>query len=353
MRIAALAALAALAVLVVASFAARADEFMPELRLPPDPKPASLAPVFSGTKEEWPRRRAELHARWAAILGPLPGERMPLKPHELSRETLDGYTRVLVRYQTDADSTNDAYVLIPGDGKPKRPGMVVLHPTTSRTINDPVGISGREAVHNALHLVTRGYVCVVPRNYLWTFPGKDYKGAAEAVLAREPWRTGMAKMTWDAMRATDLLLELPGLNVDPDRVGSIGHSLGGKDVLYHAAFDERIKAAVSCEGGVSVSFSNWDAPWYLGRQVKSPAFSGHDHQELIALVAPRGLLVIGGGSADGARSWPYIEANLPLWKLFDATDHLGLLRHTHGHDFPPPGDDRGRVYGWLDHWLKP
>ena len=39
----------------------------------------------------------------------------------------------------------------------------------------------------------------------------------------------MAKMTWDAIRATDLLLTGP--EVDPARIGSIGHSLGGKEVL--------------------------------------------------------------------------------------------------------------------------
>ena len=351
MRILAVALLIVLGAAVGPS--ARADEFMPELRRAPEPKPASLTAVFLGPKEDWPKHRAQLRETWARIIGPFPSERVPLRPQELSRETLDGFTRILVRYQTDADSTNDAYVLVPSDGKPTHPGMVVLHPTTPRTINDPVGMSGREAVHNALHLVKRGYVCIVPRNYLWTFKGKNYERAAEAILARKPWKTGMAKMTWDAIRATDLLLELPGVNVDPQRIGSIGHSLGGKEVLYHAAFDERIKAAVSCEGGVSVRFSNWDASWYLGPQVKSPNFGGHDHHELIALIAPRALLVIGGESADGAKSWPYIEANLGVWNLSGAADRLGLLRHTYGHDFPPPGDDRDRAYRWLDHWLQP
>ena len=73
---------------------------------------------------------------------------------------------------------------------------------------------------------------------------------------------------------------------------------------------------------------------------------------MIALIAPRALLVIGGGSADGAKSWPYIEANLGLWTSLDAAEGLGLLVHKHGHDFPPPGEERERVYRWLDHWLK-
>ncbi len=174
------------------------------------------------------------------------------------------------------------------------------------------------------------------------------------VLATKPWKTGMAKMTWDAIRATDVLLERP--EVDPARLCSIGHSLGGKEVLYHAAFDERVKAAVSCEGGVGVTFSTWDADWYLGKQVKKPEWqaAGRDHHELMALIAPRALLVLGGDGkdgADGAKSWPYVEATLPLWKLLGAEQRLGLMRHGRGHDFLPPGEQRERVYRWLDHWV--
>jgi pimeloyl-ACP methyl ester carboxylesterase len=139
--------------------------------------------------------------------------------------------------------------------------------------------------------------------------------------------------------------------VDGKRLGSIGHSLGGKEALYHAAFDERIRAAVSCEGGVGLSFSNWDADWYLGKQIRAAEFK-HDQHEVIALIAPRAFLLIGGGSADGAQSWPYIEANLPVWRLYGAEERIGLLRHEQGHDFPAPGPVREQVYAWLDHWLE-
>ena len=48
------------------------------------------------------------------------------------------------------------------------------------------------------------------------------------------------------------------------RMGAVGHSLGAKETLYLAAFDERVKATVSSEGGIGTKFSNWDAAWYLG-----------------------------------------------------------------------------------------
>jgi pimeloyl-ACP methyl ester carboxylesterase len=159
------------------------------------------------------------------------------------------------------------------------------------------------------------------------------------------WRTGMARMVFDAVRATDVLLERP--EVDPDRVGTIGHSLGGKEALYHAAFDERIRAAISCEGGVGLRLSNWDDDHYLGKQINAPSFA-RDNHEVMSLVAPRALLVIGGESADGAQSWPFVEACLPVWRLYGAEDRLGLLRHADGHNFPPPGPNRELVWRWLD-----
>jgi dienelactone hydrolase len=296
--------------------------------------------------------KAELEREWREILGPFP-EPVPLRPEVLSTEELPDHTRLLLRYHTEADATAEAYLVIPKPARARMPGMVVLHQTSQTTMRDPVGLDGREPMHMALHLVRRGYVCIAPRNFLWNDPVKGYQRITEELLASGRWKTGMAKMEWDAIRATDLLAERP--EVDPKRIGAIGHSLGGKEALYHAAFDSRIAAAVSCEGGIGISFSNWDADWYLGKQVHAPGFA-HDHHEVLALVAPRPFLLIGGGppnGADGAQSWPYIEANLPRWREAGAEERLGLLLFPGGHDFPGPGPVREKVYGWLDHWLKP
>ena len=93
----------------------------------------------------------------------------------------------------------------------------------------------------------------------------------------------MGKMLWDAQRALDLLAAWPG--VDAARLGVIGHSLGAKQTLYVAAFDERVQAAVFSEGGIGIRMCNWNAPWYLGEAVDQPEFT-HDHAELLRLIAP-------------------------------------------------------------------
>jgi hypothetical protein len=156
----------------------------------------------------------------------------------------------------------------------------------------------------------------------------------------------MGKMLYDAVRAVDLLTTVP--EVDSARLGAIGHSLGGKEVLYLAAFDMRIRAAVSSEGGIGLTYSNWNAGWYLGEGIGRPGFP-LDHGQVLALVAPRAFLLIGGDSADGRRSWPYIEANLPVWRLAGRPEGLGLFVHGGGHAYPPEAE--GVADRWLDHFL--
>src|SRR5262249_52647172 len=139
---------------------------------------------------------------------------------------------------------------------------------------------------------------------------------------------GMAKMLFDAQRALDLLTSLP--QVDPARLGACGHSLGAKETLYLAAFDDRVKASVFSEGGIGTSFSNWEAPWYLGTKD-----FGRDHHELLAMIAPRAFLLIAGEQADGARSWPYVASALEVYRLYGTPCRIGLFNHAQGHEKIP------------------
>jgi hypothetical protein len=116
-------------------------------------------------------------------------------------------------------------------------------------------------------------------------------------------------------------------------------------VLYLAALDERVQVAVSSEGGIGTSFSNWNDPWYLGDAIRHPDFH-REHHELLALVAPRAFLLLGGDSADGERSWPFIEAALPVWRLYGTASRVGLVNHRKGHSVPVEAERR--IYEWFE-----
>jgi pimeloyl-ACP methyl ester carboxylesterase len=231
--------------------------------------------------------------------------------------------------------------------------VVVFHPTVDKSIREPAGLEGLPERWFALELARRGCVAFCPRNFLWPQTDKLMADAETKRFAeRHPDSKGMAKMLLDGRVALDILAGLP--EVDAERLGAIGHSLGAKEALYLAALDDRVRAAVSCEGGIGTRFSNWEAPWYLGPGIKEPAFQ-HEHHELLALVAPRPFLLVGGDSADGARSWPFIAAALPVYGLYGGNapaaqrPRIGLLNHHAGHAVTPEGAER--MIQWLTTYL--
>ena len=77
------------------------------------------------------------------------------------------------------------------------------------------------------------------------------------------------KGIWNHMRAVDLLQSLP--EVDGTRIGCIGHSLGGHNSLFVAAFDPRLKVIVTSCGFNSFAkyrkgdLTGWSHKGYMPR----------------------------------------------------------------------------------------
>ena len=305
------------------------------------------------TREGWERQRKKISDEWRKFLGPMPEPRPAVKLEVLKMEQLDTVTRQLVRYEGEPGLFVEGYLLTPtaaNNYRKKRAGIVGLHQTTNASIDEIAGVSGPEPMHIGLKLAKRGFIVFCPRCYLWQSV-KDYNEAVAQHRERHPTSLGMAKMLYDAMCGVDVLASLP--DVDANRIGAVGHSLGAKEALYLAAFDERIKAAVASEGGTAFRSTNWDAPWYLGPAIRDENFPLNHHQ-LLAFIAPRPFLILGGesggGAADGDRSWPLLEAALPVWKLYGEPTRLGLLNHHKGHSIPEPVFER--TAEWLETYLR-
>jgi dienelactone hydrolase len=311
------------------------------------------------TRESWEGKRKQVRGEWLKFLGPMPEPRPAVKLEVLKSEFVGSdqvtarITRQLVRYEGEPGLFVEGYLLKPvvnhNETLP-RPGIVALHQTTKASIDEVAGVSGPESMQIGLKLAQRGFVVFCPRCFLWQSV-TDYNEAVAKHRERHPQSLGMAKMLYDAMRGVDVLESLP--DVDKKRIGAVGHSLGAKETLYLAAFDERIKAAVASEGGTGFRSTNWDAPWYLGPAIRDANFPLNHHQ-LLALIAPRPFLILAGetglGSVDGDRSWPLIEAALPVWQLYGKSPRLGLFNHHQGHSIPPLAFER--IAEWLETYLR-
>jgi hypothetical protein len=339
---------------------AEADLLAPLQVAPPGFTAAALPAIgfpAGSPPADWPAwlvARQRVRDAWLALLGPWSVGAVDDSFVVVREEAAAGHRRRLISYRTEPDESVEAWLLEP-DPRPAGtlPGVVVFHPTVAESIDEVAGIAGRPDRATGVELVQRGHVVLAPRNCLWnTTPDHrlDTAGSVRRVAARHPGATGMRKMLHDASRAVDILAAVPG--VDAARVGAVGHSLGAKEVLYLAAFDERVRASVFSEGGIGVGFSNWHDPWYLGPQVQAAGF-GHDHHELLALVAPRAFLLLAGeagpGAADGDRSWPHVARALEVARLERPVPRLGLFNHRQGHSLPPVARDL--FARWLETFL--
>ena len=95
---------------------------------------------------------------------------------------------------------------------------------------------------------------------------------------------------WDGMRSIDYLLTR--MEVDPERIGCVGHSGGGTLTKFIAVADERVRCAVILEGGTA---NQWPTKRIgiadIEQNLFPAALNGVDNVDLHAAIAPRPLLV--------------------------------------------------------------
>jgi dienelactone hydrolase len=306
------------------------------------------------TPADWQVRRAHILAHVQRVMGALPqGERrVPLDLLVVSNEEQPAYTRRKISFAAEPGDRVTAWVLLPKGRAGKRPGVLCLHQTTQIGKDEPAGLGGKPNLHYAKELAERGYVAIVP----------DYPKFGESQT--DPYALGYASATmkgiWNHMRAIDVLTSLD--EVDPDRVGVIGHSLGGHNAIFVALFDERIKAVVSSCGFNAFThyyggdIAGWSHKGYMPR-LKSEcgldlARVPFDFPELIGALAPRALFVNAplhdaNFEVEGVRLC--VESARPVYRLWNAEDRLVAEYPDAEHDFP--SDVRLRAYAFLDRLL--
>jgi hypothetical protein len=152
-------------------------------------------------------------------------------------------------------------------------------------------------------------------------------------LQHENWSL-MGERVWDALVTLDYLCSRPEVN--KEKIGTAGLSLGGESVMYVVAMDERIKIADS---------SGWLNTVANMKQGHCPCwnFNGleenFDFSDIFSLVAPRPLITEigklerapGGFPVEVAQ--PAFEEIKKAYKVFGAEDKCLLDIHEGGHVF--------------------
>lgn len=351
--------------LSAAALQTRASDERATARVPDYPDHARLMVVRDDSGNErpvetvadWDVRRGHVLAHLQDVMGELPGpERLaPLDWKILETIKEDGFTRHKIDFQSEPGDRVPAWLAIPdGDPVAKRPAMLCLHQTVAIGKDEPIGLGQKPELWYARELAQRGYVTISP----------DYPNFGE--YQRDVYKMGYAsasmKAIWNNKRAVDLLASLP--EVDPDRIGVIGHSLGGHNAIFTALFEPRLKVVVSSCGFNAFPFymkgdiAGWSHKGYMPRlkdrynlDLKRVPF---DFPELIASLAPRPFFTNSplhddNFDVEGARAC--ITAARLVYALYGAESNLKAVYPDAGHAFVD--EARMRAYKFLDDWLKP
>ena len=314
----------------------------------------ALRPVAS--VDDWQRRRAHIVANMERVMGPFPdaARRVPLDVEVVDEKDFSKYVRRTISYAAEPGDRVPAYLLVPKELEGKAPAVLCLHPTYVGGKDMVVGLGDKPNRDYAGELAERGYVTLAP-DYI-TFG--DYTEVDPYALG---YASGTMKGIWNHVRAVDLLESLE--EVDGDRIGCIGHSLGGHNTLFLGIFDDRVKAMVtSCGFNAFPKYyqgdlTGWTSDRYMPRIRtqfdKDPAKMPFDFTEILAALAPRPVFIgapLHDANFEVSGVYDCLEAARPVYALFDAVDRLVAEHPDCAHDFPP--EVRERAYAFLDQILK-
>jgi dienelactone hydrolase len=261
-----------------------------------------------------------------------------------------------------------AWLLCPKAPKPLGgwPGILAIHQHAGQYYlgkSEPAGLSANRMYHYGLELCRRGYVVLCPDHlcfedrrppeYVRVEGGHLQDQGYERFEFTKRILYGsclQTKYLHDLVCALDLLAGLPEVN--PQRLGAIGHSLGGQEALWLTWYDTRVKAAVSSCGFSLIRTILRDGINHNLAMYVPGLLEVCDMDALVADIAPRAFLLTAGEEdpifpIDGVREIAqkaqaaYAQAGVP--------DRFQAILFPAGHSFPD--EIKARAYAFLDRWL--
>jgi hypothetical protein len=310
-------------------------------------------PVTSIT--DWQIRREHLKANMHTVMGPFVNadQRPPFDTEVLEEIDFPTYTRKKITFAVEDKHRLSVFLLVPKNLTAPAPAMVCPHPTYKHGKNMVVGLGNKPNRNYAEELAQRGYVTIAP----------DYPtfGEEAANVYALGYQSATAKGIWNHMRCVDFLQSLP--EVSDDRIGAIGHSLGGHNTLFLGLFDKRVKVMVTSCGFnrftkyMEGNLTGWSHDGYMPR-IKSvynvnPARMPFDFTEILGALAPRPVYInapVDDDNFEVTGVYDCVNAARPIYELYDAAEKLKAVHPTCGHDFP--ADIREEAYAFIDAALQ-
>jgi len=329
---------------------------------------ADLTPAFvaPASKAAWELERPQIRAQLWQLLGKLPPRPRAPRVQVLSREDRGDYTVEKFQFDNGAGATVPGYLLLPKGISGRAPAILFCH------WHGGEYEIGKEELFQARHmpeppgpaLARRGYVvlaidayCFGERNGCGP-DGPSEKGAdGEASACKfNLWkgRTLWGMIIRDDLMALDYLASRP--EVDAERIGVMGMSMGATRAWWLMALDDRLKTGVPIccltryQNLIERGFLSAHSFYYF-----VPGMLNHfDTEAIVALIAPRPVLFLDGDSdktspVDGIHA---IEAAVrPVYGLYGQEKNFESVVYAgQGHLYTPQMWQK--TLDWLDAQLK-
>ena len=275
---------------------------------------AELAPPFvvPASKEAWEVKRQEVRIELWKLLGRLPPRPKTPEVEILSREDYGEYVVEKFQFDNEAGAIVPGYLLVPKNASAKLPAILYCH------WHGGDYDVGKEELFQARHtpeqpgpaFARRGYVVLaIDASGFGERNGQGPDGPAEKNYTAEEtaskfnlWvgRTFWGMLLRDDLMALDYLASRP--EVDPDRIGVTGMSMGATRTWWLMALDERLKTgvAIACLSRYQNVIEHrllheFDIGYFV------PNMLNHfDSEAVVALIAPRPLLLQTGDQDPGS-----------------------------------------------------
>jgi pimeloyl-ACP methyl ester carboxylesterase len=318
-------------------------------------------PVFS--MRDWAKKRFQILGSMQAAMGMLPAKSgLPaLDVHIEDSLQTTAYTRYTINFLVAENEHLPAYLYIPHhkETHQKFPAMLALHETDFIGKGSVDGQGHNPNLAYAKELAERGYVVIAP-----DYPG--FGDLKEYDLKNNRYQSGTMKSIFDNMRCVDLLQSRA--DVDANRIGIIGHSLGGHTAMFTGAFDTRLKVIVSSCGWTLFDYYNIGqeaekiyggrlGPWAQQRYMPllkdkyqlDPENIPFDFDEVIAAIAPRSFFSsspLNDGNFDVNGVKKGMANAVPVYRFLKAENNLKFSFPGCKHDFPTAV--RLQAYDFID-----
>jgi len=301
------------------------------------------------------------------LLGDFP-RKVDLEPETSESVPIEGgCRRLLVSYYVEEGERVPAYLLVPRKGEEKMPGIVAIHQHAGQFYlgkSEPAGLSANRMYHYGLDLCHRGYVVLCPDLLCFedrrpkeferregTKPDEGWYERFKAMRLLLKGSSLQTKYLSDLTRAIDFLETID--YVDADRIGTIGHSMGGQEATWLTWYDKRVKVGVSSCGISLISTILRDSINHNMAMYVPGLLKVADMDDLVCGMAPRAFFMANGEKdrifpLDGVRK--IAQRAKDHYRQLGAEEKFECVTFPAGHSFPD--EVKEKAYAFMDKWLK-